>query len=311
MLKLARNYLTDLTKSTGAGWNQFWFAPQAYWHLSLLRQLVGLAAFLWLLSFSFDLTGMLGDRGWLTVEAVQQAMTGGDPTATVPGFSHLFYVRSAALLWATHLAAMACTLLVAFGIAPRLTTPLAFVVILSYVHRTAIVSNQFETILCMLLLYLSLAPARNFTTLLRTKATDDMHWLANLSTRLIQVHLCGIYVMIATSKFAAPGWSTGDGLWYMLSDSQHRLVDLTSVISSNYALNALSHAWLYFELAFPVLVWNRTLRPLMLAISTFIWVATALVSGLVGYCFLMLVANIAFVSSDQIKRLARSANPPR
>lgn len=301
MFKAASNYLADVTLFVGNGWNRFWFTETEGWNLALLRQLVGAIAFLWLLSFSWELTDMFGPSGWVSMPVVQQVMTGGDPSEPVPGISHLFWMQSPTLLWASHLCCLLCLFSVAIGRWPRVTTALALLVVLSYVHRAPMLTTPFETLLCMLLLYLVFAPSYS---MLQWKSQDKplLNWTSNLGSRLIQVHLCGIYWMIATSKLATPAWTSGDGLWYLITDSQHRLVDLTPLLTNMLVLNALTHAWVLFELAFPILIWIHQLRPLLIALSTMLWIVTALLSGQVGYCVLMLIANLAFVPAGLMQR---------
>ena len=300
MLSGVLQYFRELSEAIGNGWNQFWFTPQLGGHLIVLRQLVGVFTFVWLASFSFELVDMFGESGWISHEVVHQVATDGDLESAAPGFSYLFLTQSKTWLWALHLIGLAITSCVALGIRPRITTPLAFLVVLNYVHRAPMVTSVFETVLCMLLLYLSIGgPAANLIAWRRGDWEDRPSWLSNLTTRLIQIHLCAIYLLIAASKLGTTVWWNGDAAWYLFTDTQHRLVNLDSLTGSSYLFNAITHGWLGFELVFPILVWVRGLRPLLLGISTLVWLFAAVVTGQVGYCMLMLVANLAFLDANQ------------
>lgn len=294
-----RHYLRDLIDWFGSGWNQFWYAPAAAERLVWLRQIVAVFAFVWLASFSLELVSMFGPSGWLSREVVHQATTDGDLTQFAPGISHLFLFDSSILLWTTHLLSLAVVGAMVLGIAPRITSPLTLLVVLSYIHRAPVVVTAFETVLCMLLLYVSLGPNQTIASL-RTKArnstSSEHHWLNNLAIRLIQVHLCLLYVLIAASKLGTPDWWTGAAFWYLLTDEQHRLLNLEFLTSSRYLMDLLSHAWVAFEILFPVLIWNRRLSPLLVAVATLVWIFTAVVTGQIGYSLLMIVANIAFIA---------------
>jgi hypothetical protein len=292
-------YLSDLSSAVGGGWNRFWFTSRGIWHLALLRQIVGLLAFVWLASYSFQLTDLFGQTGALSLKAVHTAVTGGDPNAAMPGLSHFFFIHGDGLLWASHVAGLVALLLVVLGVFPRLTTPLGLLVVLSYIHRGSIITGQFEPVLCMLLLYLSLAPSDGLSRLIRAPQ-DASSWSANLVTRLIQVHLCGFYGLMGLSKLGARVWWTGDGAWYLINDVQQRLVDVTYFSGSNYLLNGITHAWVLFELLFPLLIWIRLARPLVIFVSVIVWLWTAAVTGLVGFSVLMIVANLAWVPSDTV-----------
>jgi hypothetical protein len=72
-----------------------------------------------------------------------------------------------------------------------------------------------------------------------------------------------------------------------------------------YLLNFWTHAIVYFELAFPVLVWSRLLRPILLAISIAVWISLIVVTGHLVFGLTMLAAGLAFVPAESFRWLAR------
>ena len=84
-----------------------------------------------------------------------------------------------------------------------------------------------------------------------------------------------------------------------MSDQNQRLLGLDSLASNDYLMDAAAHSWVAFELAFPVLVWKRVLRPLVLVIAALFWLLAAVATGQLGYCLLMVLANLAFCESPQ------------
>lgn len=305
MIVAVRQYFETLIESAGNGWNLFWYRPTDGTQLVWLRQIVGVFAFLWLFSFSFELTEMFGENGWVSPQVIHQATTDGDLAKSAPGFSHMFWVTSATGLWICHSTGLVILGALVIGYRPRVTTPLSLLVVLSYIHRAPVIVSTFETVLSMLLLYLCLAPdrrlslasLRSFRELQPSKCNSS--WLSNVCGRLIQVHMCALYLVIATSKLGTPDWWSGLAPATLLLDEHRRLINLETWTNNGYLMDALAHAWVAFELSFPVLVWNRTLRPLFLGIATVVWVFTAMVTGQVGYCLLMAVANLAFCEARE------------
>lgn len=295
MIRAIRNYGNELVDEFGSAWNLFWFSPQPSNCLWWLRRSVLVIAMLWLLSFSGHLVSAFGTQGWLTWEVVHQTTTDGDLSRTAPGFSHLFLGHSVAYLWVTHITAIAVCVAAIAGFHAWLTTPLTLLFVLAYIHRGPMLTTPLETVLCMLLLYLSIGPFHD-------RHSNAKSWTANLSTRLIQIHLCGLYLLIATSKLGTIVWWNGNASWYLLTDYQHRLVDMSALTQSTYAMNAMTHGWLLFELLFPVLIWVKKLRPLLIIMASIVWTLTALLTGQVGYCLLMTVANLAFVDPTCLSR---------
>ena len=217
----------------------------------------------------------------------------------MPGFSHLFFMQSDGMLWVAHVICLVLVLLVALGIYPEVSTPIAFLIVLSYIHRGSILTGLFEPVLCMLLLYLSLAPKASLRSLMR-EGDGPPTWRANVVTRLIQVHLCGFYLLIGLSKLGTPVWWTGEASWFLITDAQQRLVDVSLLSERTYLLNAITHAWVLFDLLYPLLIWNRLARPLLIAVSLLVWLWTGMVTGLVGFAALMIVANLAFVPAETV-----------
>ena len=75
-----------------------------------------------------------------------------------------------------------------------------------------------------------------------------------------------------------------------------------------YFLNFWAHAIVYFELAFPILVWNRLARPLILALAAVGWLSLALATGSLLLALALLVASASFVSAEIFPRLLRQAS---
>lgn len=285
-------------EAIGRGWNHFWYEPHDGACLVWLRQITAAFALWWLVSFTPHLQSMFGANGWVSLEIVHATTTDGNLNKVAPGFSPLFYVPSTGL-WICHFVALAIVAALTLGFKPRVTTPLSLLVVLSYIHRAPLLCGCFETVLCMLLLYLCFAPQQNAWSLWRSRSkTLSPSWLSNVSVRLIQVHVCAFYLLIATSKLGTPVWWSGMATWHLLLDANHRLINLESFAGNDNLMDMISHSWIAFELLFPVLIWVRLLRPLLLVVATILWLVTALITGQIGYCLLMAFANLAFVNGS-------------
>ena len=70
-------------------------------------------------------------------------------------------------------------------------------------------------------------------------------------------------------------------------------------------VNLWTHAVVAYSLLFGILIWPRVLRPLLLTLGVLIWLPLALVTGLLAYAAIMLVAGTVFVEPDAIRRLAK------
>jgi hypothetical protein len=307
---MAGEYWSELTERFGAGWNRFWFEPSDPLPLCAMRPLVGLVAWLLVFSYTPDLVRLFGPEGLLPIELVNQ-LRGDDWTS----FSYFNHLHTPAELQMVHYVGLAVVGLFTVGLFTRVTAVLSLIVVLSYIHRAPMLTGQVEPIAAMLLAYLCLGPSGAYLSVdrwLKRRRTKSMAagaaedylavvpsmW-ATLAVRLVQVHLCVIYLMMGLAKLSGPNqtWWEGDSVWWLAARPGTRLVDLTDVLARHeYLVNAWTHLIPAFELAFPILVWNRLARPLLLVLAVPIWLSLALVSGLPLFCSLMLIGNLAFVS---------------
>ena len=311
-----RTYFSELAEGIGGHWNRFWFRGVDPFPLAVLRIAVGLVAFWYFATFTFDLVRWFGPFGILP-NAVVREITGAADAAMALGpqqgvyrFSLLQLGDSPAYLWTIHLAGLASALLLTIGCWTRWANLLTLVILLSYVHRGPMLTGQLEPILSMLLLYLCIGPSGVAFSVdhrrARRRAGDSDRGAtrsvaANISLRLIQIHLVGFYLVMGLSKLGSEVWWVGEAVWLLIASSHSRLVDLTFLNDSPYVLNLWTHAIVLFELSYAVLIWNRLARPLLIVASIIIWGSLAIVTGLLAYCALMVMANTAFIPAESLR----------
>jgi hypothetical protein len=304
-MRMLTNYFGELTSEAGAAWNRFWYQPSDPIVCSAMRIAVGSLTLAYLLAASFDLVRWFGPAGMLPVQTAQQLSSSASTFLQTSYFSH---IQHPGLLWAAHI--LGCLVVVCWtiGFRSRLTNVLTLVVLLAYVHRAPQLLGPWEMVLSMLVFYLCLAPTGRYwsldsrsTSARRPLPAEEKSWQANLSIRLIQVHLCGFYLTMAATMLASETWWTGSGLWWLMTRSQARVVDLTFLSQSEYLLNALSHGVVGLTIAFPVFVWNRLTCPLTLGLAGCLWLGLGMVTGQLGLAAGMLVASMAFMTPQQMR----------
>ena len=125
------------------------------------------------------------------------------------------------------------------------------------------------------------------------RGTDSV--AANISVRMMQVHISALYLMMGLTKLAGETWWRGDAIWWLAASTESRLWDLTFLHRFPLLINFWTHAVVAFELLFAILIWNRLVRPLLLWIGLVMWLSLAMVTGQVSFCVMMLIANLCFV----------------
>lgn len=304
-----------------SAWNQFWFAPINPLPLQALRFLVGLAATYYLVSHVADLSTWFGSHGLLPPASVDQLLIAQSESsrsnlAASPGFagdspalysssfhwSYLNYLTSNTALWTAHGAAILVLICYTLGLFPRWTAPASLIIVLSYVHRAPMIAGPFESVLTMLLAYLTIAfIGPKYST------RQPSIW-ANVSWRLIQLHVAALYLFIALAQLSGTvgveyeaAWWRGEALWWLIARSESRLINFTALHSTlgTLLVNAGTHLMVAVELLFSVLIWKPLTRPMMIVAATILWVFLALVTGWVSYAVIMILATLAFLPPDR------------
>ena len=302
---------TSKLEHLGRSWNRFWFTPTSALPCCVLRIFVGVLLLLYAASHTFDLLLWFGPNGLLPNETVRQV-------AGLESFlpSPLQWTESAFVMRALHLSACFVFFAMTLGCFGRISSIAALLMMLMYVHRAPMITEQVEPVLTMLVAYLCLAPSTRFLSIdawmkRRTKntqnsPTEDASVTANVSLRLIQLHLVGFYLMMACSKLGAGSvWWSGDAVWVLIAQPDSRLLDLSFLRDYLFVINAWTHAIVLFEFLFAILIWQPFARPVLLGLSLLAWTSLAIISGLALFSLAVLCAGVAFIPPERLERLFR------
>ncbi len=285
------------------GWNEFWFTPRSPKILGMLRIPTGLLLMMAVASFTPELWQWFGADGILPASTTAKIAAGDAGTVgTLPSYWFAFATPSA--MQVVHYAGLLIVALFTLGWRTRWTSIGALIVLLSYVHRAPMITSQFESVLTYLVAYLCLGPAGAYYSLDRwlakSRGTEALAACsrptvaASISLRLIQLHTAALYAVIGLTKLAGAPWWNGEASWWLIAQTESRLVDWTSLRDWVYLVNAWTHAWVVYELAFPLAIWRTPLRVPFLGVGIMWWLLMASVTGLVAYALAMIVASLAF-----------------
>lgn len=321
----AVDYLANLAAAIRRGWSRFFFRPADPTPLGLIRVAVGVLGFWSLFVLGLDLHAYLGPKGWADAERTRQGL---QPFA----WSFWFFVPEA-LLRPVWLACLGVFALMAAGLFSRAASILAWIVIVSTVRRVPMALFGFDQILSTMALYLAASGASGQAVSLdrflrrwrQSRAAAKLPARpgiagrlvsptepgrpaptisANLGLRLIQLHLAFIYGMAGLAKLQGPSWWTGTAIWGTMTAGEFVAINFTGLAAWPILLNVMTHGSLALEIAYPVLVWPRLTRPLMIAGAIGLHLGIALICpGLTEFGLGMIAANVAFVSGPWLRSL--------
>jgi hypothetical protein len=315
-MSLVRDYLRELYAALIAGWNRFWFTPADPATLGLIRLFAGLLLLYTHLVWSLELASFFGPQGWLPREA-QDAAYGAENRALL--WSHFYHIESPTVLWGAHFAALIVFAMFAAGLLTRVTSVLAWLLTVSYANRvmpTALFG--LDDINAMLAMYLMVGPSGACFSLdawlarRRGRGGECARLCvsANIATRLMQVHMCVIYLFSALGKLMGATWWNGMAMWLAFGNYEYQSVDMTWLSAYPVLLSLLAHVTVAWELSYPALVWPRLTRPIVVALSIPLHLGIGVFLGMMTFGLAMIIGNLAFVSPWVIRSVfERKPNP--
>jgi hypothetical protein len=279
-------------------WDAFWFTPADPLPLAVIRICTGLlltwSAAVWFL----DAGAFFAPSGWLAPENV--ARLNDQPWQWSWYLSAWSADSPAAIRGLAGLAVVAAVMLT-LGLCSRLAAIVSLAGLVSAANRAPLNTFGLDDTLGLLLIGLVVGPAGaclSLDRLLRgagggTAATPSV--AAGIALRLIQVHLCVVYLFSGWGKLFGASWWDGTAIWGAAANVQYRTLDLTGLARHPLVTNALTLGTLFWEAAYPALVWPRLTRRLCLALAVAVHLGIGLAMGMMEFGLAMITANLAFV----------------
>lgn len=298
-------YLDELTSSISDGWNRFWFTPADPATLGLVRLLTGTMLVYTHWVWGLDFEAFFGPASWTSADVVRQFQHN--------SFAWSFWWSvSPEFALTVHYVCLAVLAMFAVGFLTRVTSIAALIIVISYVHRVPTALFGLDQINGMLTLYCAIGPsglAWSIDSWLRRRRNPQSVVIpsigANIAIRLIQLHMCVIYLFAGLSKLQGQTWWNGLAMWYSFANREYQTMDVTWLAEYPFVINAMTHTTILFEIGFCALIWNRLARPLVLLVAVLLHVGIGLCLGMWTFGLIMLVGCAAFLPPHTVRTLLR------
>ncbi len=285
-------------------WDRFFFQPVDALPLSILRILAGCMLLYTHCVWGSVLTEFLGPDGWNSHDLVALSREGG----FLPS---LWWYVPEPWMDNVHLLCNAIIVLFILGAGGRVTSILTWAIAISYAHRTNPANFGLDQINCMLTLYLCIGPAMQYLSVdrwLRLKFAKDKQRLdqpsssANVALRLIQLHLCVIYLWAGLGKLQGEAWWNGNATWLALANYEYQSMDMTWLAHFPRLLEIITHITIAWEVSFSFLVWPQRSRWLMLTVGTGMHLGIGMFLGMWTFGSIMIFSYLSFASAEWLRR---------
>jgi hypothetical protein len=111
--------------------------------------------------------------------------------------------------------------------------------------------------------------------------------------RVLQVHMCVIYLVGGLAKCLGSGWWNGSNLWRSLTRAPFNLISPDILVRFKYALPILGISICLIELGYPFFIWIKKTRLFWLVCILAMHVGIGLAMGMYLFALVMIVLNLA------------------
>ena len=283
-------------------WSRFWFEPTETSTLVLVRVAFGAVMFLWGLSLLPVLAPLLG------AHAVVPRQPGdlGAGAWSIFDVSHGEFVLGAVMV-----GLLGGSLALLAGYQTRIAAVVVFVSVLAVQRRNPFVLNSGDLLLRTTAFYLMFAPS---AVALSVDAWRKGGWArvwtcpprAPWALRLIQVQLSIVYLSSVWAKVRGTTWNDGTATSYVLrTDDLTRFPVPHALATSELLANLMTYGTLAIELAVGVLIWNRALRPYVVAAGLGLHLMIDYSVRVGFFAPALVVSYLAFLPPERASRVLR------
>lgn len=283
-------------------WNEFWFTPADPLPLAVVRICTGLLLTWSCIVWLHDPDAFFGPGGWLPAHEVWRMND--QPWQ----WSWYFAASSPNAVRVLGGITLAAAVLLTLGLATRLSAVVALAGFVSAANRAPLNVFGFDDTLGLLLIPLVIGPAGACLSVdrrLGLAGQEGPSVAAAVALRLLQVQLCVVYFFSGCGKMFGASWWEGTALWGAVANGQYRTLDLTGLARHPLVTNALTLGTLFWEVAYPAIVWPRLTRRLALGLAVAVHLGIGLAMGMLEFGLAMITANLAFVPAAAWRSLAR------
>lgn len=322
-----RVWLAGFTRDWLSAWDRFWFTPRSPETLAFIRICCGAMMTYVHCVWLSRLSDFMGASAWIDLTTIRELHS------RDWAWSWLFYTDHLGWLILHQVIAIAACLSMTLGLITRLAVPLAWWMTLMVCHRMTGALFGLDQVIMMLSMYLigsrcgsvwsidarlsrGLAEVSEGGKGRRTHHAHSLgqrlrQWLwplarpsigNNIMTRLLQIHLCVIYLFGGLSKMRGEMWWDGSAIWFSIVNYEYQSIDLTWLGHFPIAIGLMTAGTIFWETFYCALIWPRLTRPVTLAMAFLVHGGICVALGMWTFGTMMLVANLIFISPENIRR---------
>ena len=288
-------------------WNRFWFSPISARPLGAFRILFGLIALANLAVLAFDMDYWLTDAGLL--QGPEARLIAG-PLRPSP----LQWVQDPTSLRVVFAVTAVLGVLLTIGWQTRVVSVLFFLASLAIHHRSMLTNSGADAMMMLITFYMMLAPCGAAYSLDERRATRLRGTVAEplivpWAQRLIQLHVCLIYLNTAILKCNGATWLNGTALHFVLYNDEVGRFHLGTLREYPILVNFLTHGAIFTEFCLAFLLWFRATRAWVACAGLLLHIGILLTVNIPIFGELITACYLTFLTPVELDRLLATVDP--
>ena len=294
---------------------RFLFPTESDDWLTVLRIGLAVETILYCLSFRNDWNYLLGSSGGLSSRELAEKILSLE-SPLVPRLGWLVDLgvhvglREETILSGIWLVLLCAGVGLFFGFFSRLSAVLAWFLHLCAAKSGGVLSYGVDNFMTIGLFYLMLSPSSDRWSLdKRWRKSRPQDRSANgrirrgeqvmgFFRRVLQLHLCVIYLFSGLTKCLGSGWWDGSNLWRALIRPPFNVVDPEILVKWKYLFPVAGVVISLLELSYPFFIWGRSTRKIWLVCICGMHAAIGITMGMYLFALVMVVLNVAAFAPD-------------
>lgn len=204
------------------------------------------------------------------------------------------------------IASIVCSVTMTLGLMSRFSAFVVFLVSVALMHRNPFIDNRGDHLFVLIMglcVLLHLGRVWSLDALIRNKRGRSAPPATKWSQRLMALQVSYIYLYAFGVKFRSSGWHDGSALYHTYASPG--LVEWPMEITWAPLLVVLSWGTILFEMLFPILVWNRAVRPVCLAVGIVFHLTIEITMRIPVFSTMMIITYASYLTDDEVKSFVR------
>ncbi len=184
----------------------------------------------------------------------------------------------------------------------RVSTILVYFFTISLYHKTIPIQNAGFNLLVMVLFMLIFMDEKADQTKQLNLRTINIT-ISNFAVLAARFQVIIMYVVASWFKLYGESWRDGTAFYYVLfTDTFSHPWFRDLFISNSFIIHIISWFALGFQLLFPVLVWFKRTKSVMLMLGVFFHVMIMIVMGIIDFGIIMIIMYLLFYIPKRFKK---------